>query len=92
MEENAKPFWASKTLWVNVIALVAVIVAAFWPDFNLDAELQASLVGGIMAIVNIVLRITTKTAVTMALWAVMLIPPVLVVVGCGHGGPIFVPS
>lgn len=59
-----KPFWASKTLWVNGIAFVAAITGALGLDLGLDAEAQASLVGGVMAAVNIVLRLTTTAPVT----------------------------
>ncbi len=38
---DSKPFWASRTLWINAIALVA----------------------GAMAVVNIVLRLVTDSAV-----------------------------
>ena len=54
---------ASKTLWVNLIALIASIAAGF--GFDIDAEVQASLVGGVMAVVNIVLRLVTTQPVSM---------------------------
>lgn len=59
-----KPFWASKTLWVNVLAFAAAVTGALGLDLGLDAETQASLVVGIMAVVNIVLRLITKAPVT----------------------------
>lgn len=60
---ESKPFWASKTMWVNVVALVASVAAAFGA-VDLDAEVQASIVGGAMAVANIVLRIVTKGGVS----------------------------
>lgn len=62
--EDTKPFWASKTLWVNVVAFVAAVSGAFGLDLGLDAETQTALVGGVMAIANIVLRLATKTSVS----------------------------
>ena len=53
---ESKPIYASKTLWVNLVALVVSVAAAFGVDLGLDTEAQASLVGGIMAVVNIALR------------------------------------
>lgn len=60
-----KPWWASKTIWVNIIAGVAAISTAFGLDLGLDAEAQAALVGGVMALVNVILRIVTKRPVTL---------------------------
>ena len=60
---TSKPFWASKSLWVNIVAGAGAISTAFW-DTGLDAETQIAVVGGIMAVVNIILRLVTKTAVT----------------------------
>lgn len=51
---------ASKTLWVNVVAGIAAVGTAFGLDLGLDAEQQTAIVGGIMALVNIVLRFVTK--------------------------------
>lgn len=58
-----KPWYASKTLWANLIAFAAAVAAGFGLDLGLDAETQGSLVVGIMAVVNIVLRLMTKTAI-----------------------------
>ncbi len=62
MKNETKPVWASKTLWVNAVALVASIALAGGFDLGLDAATQTSLVGGIMAVVNMGLRITTTKA------------------------------
>jgi len=64
MDETTKPFWQSKTLWVNVIAGAATVAGVFKLDLGLTPEVQADLATGILAVVNIVLRLTTKTAVT----------------------------
>lgn len=62
---DSKPFWASKTLWVNMLAFVAAVAGGFGMDLGLDPETQASLVGGVMAVVNIALRLVTKEPVGM---------------------------
>lgn len=61
---ESKKWYASKTLWVNTVAGVAAVSGAFGIDLGLDPETQTALVAGVMAVVNIVLRFTTKTAVT----------------------------
>jgi len=52
---QSKKWYTSKTLWVNVIAAIALIVGREL-DFALDGGEQAA----ILAIINIVLRIATK--------------------------------
>ncbi len=63
---ETKPFWASKTLWVNFVALIASVTGAFGIDLGLDAAAQTSLVTGIMAAVNIVLRFVTDSGVSVS--------------------------
>lgn len=62
--EDAKPFWASKTLWVNVVALVAAVTGAFGLDLGLTAEVQTSLVAAALTVTNIVLRLVTRAPLT----------------------------
>jgi len=57
---DAKPFWASKTLWVNFIAVVAAVAGAFGLDLGLEPDTQVAYVGAIMGVVNIILRVVTK--------------------------------
>jgi len=54
--ENGKPFYTSRTLWVNLIALAAIILqlATGKEAFNLEA--QASL----LAVINLILRLLTN--------------------------------
>ena len=61
--QDVKPFWASKTIWVQVLALVAVLSDALGLDLGLSPEVQSSAVVTIMAVVNIILRFVTKSAV-----------------------------
>lgn len=57
-----KPWWASKTLWVNLIALVASIGGAY--GLNITPEAQASIVTAILAGANIALRFITKDGIS----------------------------
>ena len=59
-----KRWFQSKTLIANIIAGIATVSTAFGLDLGLDAETQVAVVGGVMAVVNIVLRIVTKGPVT----------------------------
>lgn len=61
---NSKPWWASKTIWANVLSLIATIATVFGLDLGLTPEVQATIIAGVVSIVNIVLRGVTKTGVT----------------------------
>ena len=57
---EAKKWYLSKTLWVNLIAGIAAVTGAFGIDLGLDTEAQTALVGGVMAVANIILRVITR--------------------------------
>ena len=57
-------WFASKTLWVNVIAAVAALAGVFKIDLGLTPEAQATVVTTILALVNVGLRLVTKTPVS----------------------------
>ena len=56
-------WYLSKTLWVNVVATVATLAGVFKVDLGLTPEVQATVVTTILALVNIALRLVTKTAI-----------------------------
>jgi uncharacterized membrane protein len=60
--EDAKKWYASKTIWVNVVALIASLLLTF--GVELSADQQASLVTSILAVVNIALRFATTEGIT----------------------------
>jgi len=55
-DEIKKVWWKSKTLWVNVIAMVAMIVQSQY-GFFIAVEEQAA----IIVVLNLILRAITKT-------------------------------
>lgn len=59
MESKSK--WESKTLWANAIGGAALLGTAAGFDV-FESGQQEALVGGIMVIINIILRFLTKTA------------------------------
>lgn len=58
-DSNEVVWWASRTLWVNAIALVAMIVQGVTGKVFISLELQASILAGI----NMLLRFVTKKPV-----------------------------
>ena len=60
---ETKPIWASKTLWTNIVALIATIAAG--RGFDIPAAQQAEIVVGILTFVNILLRFATSKGVTL---------------------------
>jgi ABC-type proline/glycine betaine transport system permease subunit len=63
LQDTSKSFLVSKTFWANVVGLTALIATLFGVDLGLDAATQAEVVTGLLAIVNIVLRFVSNTAV-----------------------------
>ncbi|MGH8599001.1 MAG: hypothetical protein ACREXT_20325 [Gammaproteobacteria bacterium] len=59
----AKPWWQSKTIWANALALLAMLATSQVLDLGLDEQTQAELLAGIMAVVNIGLRLATRSPV-----------------------------
>jgi len=59
---DEKHWYASKTIWVNAVALVAGLLMAF--GVELTADQQGAMVTTILAIANIALRLVTHSAVT----------------------------
>ena len=55
----------SKTLWVNVVGLIASLSTVFGVDLGLDPETQVALVGSILTVVNIGLRLVTSQSVSL---------------------------
>ena len=55
-----KPWYASKTLWANIIAGAVTVAGALGLNLGLDSAAQAELVAGVMVVVNIVLRLVTS--------------------------------
>ena len=60
--EEGKNWWKSKTVWVNIVAIVGSIGAVFGFNIPLDPELCMTLFPVILGAINLVLRKTTKKA------------------------------
>lgn len=56
---NAKPWYSSKTIWTNLLALAAIAVQAYADASVLDPGIEA----GILAVVNAALRLCTSQPV-----------------------------
>ena len=55
-----KHFWKSKTFWVNLLGIGAIVSQWATGTEVIDAEAQVA----ILAVVNLVLRLVTKEAIT----------------------------
>jgi len=55
MKKNVKKFLVSRTLWVNVVALILLILQGVF-GFVFDPSIQL----GILAVINFGLRLITK--------------------------------
>jgi hypothetical protein len=57
MGNNTKPWWASKTIWANLLAVIGSIVVGQYVDTGTWAEVSTVL----LAVVNLVLRVATNS-------------------------------
>jgi hypothetical protein len=60
---NTKSIWQSKTFWANLVGGFVAVAPVLGIDLGMDTETQATVVGGIMAVVNVVLRLMTNKPV-----------------------------
>jgi hypothetical protein len=58
MEDEAKPWWASKTVWAGIVGGAATLAGVFGVTV-LDAETQAQIVAALVSIATIALRFVT---------------------------------
>lgn len=58
--EEPKPFWHSKTFWVNVLAAIGLLVQT-QTGFVFDLEAQ----GAILIVINIILRSITGAGLSL---------------------------
>lgn len=59
--DESKPFWKSKTFWVNILAGGAMLVQQVTGSFIVSPEEQ----GAFIVLANLILRAVTKGAITL---------------------------
>ena len=59
---ETKHFWKSRTLWVNLIAILGIVLNSQF-GIEIDAEAQAALATSVLAVLNIILRLVTSQPV-----------------------------
>ncbi len=64
MDPQAKPFWASRTIWANVLMVAGVVLESTGVTNVLNPETQELALGAILGVVNLVLRFLTKEPIT----------------------------
>lgn len=65
IEMNSKPIMQSKTFWVNMITAIAGIVTSLGAsDLIADNPQYAGIAATVIGVVNVILRLMTKTPVT----------------------------
>ena len=58
-----KRWWLSKTLWANTLAFGVMAAQYKWPQFDISADEQATIVSAIIILMNILLRFLTNQPV-----------------------------
>lgn len=61
---DAKPWWASKTIWTNLIGGVAMLLSIGGVDVIAAPDVQAQIVGAVMVFANLLLRVITTKPLT----------------------------
>jgi hypothetical protein len=61
-----KPFYLSKTLWVNVLAALALVLAQFSPVVSTFIQTYFTELGSGWVVVNSILRIISKDTITIS--------------------------
>lgn len=65
MDQESKPFWQSKTFWVNFLTLlVSVLTLIVGNEWVKENPAIVSIVGVVITGLNVVLRFLTNQAVT----------------------------
>lgn len=59
----SKKWWESRTVWVNLAAIVAAITAYFGAPIYIDPELAMTLYPLILGIINLILRGSTDKSI-----------------------------
>jgi len=60
--QNTKSWWASKTIWVNLVAFVGAIVVSLGVDSGHWAEISTVS----LAVVNLALRLITREEIALS--------------------------
>lgn len=63
---DSKPFWQSKTILVNLLMAVAVIVGQFYPPVGDFIKANLGEAAPAWAVINIILRAVTKDKVSIS--------------------------
>lgn len=59
---DVTPWYASRTLWVNAIAIVGMVLQGVTGHVLISMELQATILG----VINMILRVITKKPIVWA--------------------------
>jgi len=59
--DNTKAWWQSRTVWVNVVATLFALLAAFkLTPAGLDQETVVTSIMALVGVANVILRLVTK--------------------------------
>jgi len=60
-----KVWYTSKTIWVNGLTIVGLGFGLFGIDVGLDEETKGKIATGVLAVVNVILRMMTSVPLKM---------------------------
>ncbi len=62
---NDKVWYKSKTIWVNGLTVVGLMFGLFGIDVGLDESTKNEIAVGVIAVVNLILRIMTSSGISL---------------------------
>ena len=59
MDQTAKPFWASRTIWANLFMVAGVVLESTGVTDVMTPDTQEIALAAVMGVVNLILRFVT---------------------------------
>lgn len=66
MPVQSKPFWQSKTILVNMLMALAVIVGQFYPPIGDFIKVNFDVAAPVWAVINMILRLISKDGISIS--------------------------
>ncbi len=64
MDQQSKPFWASRTIWANLFMVAGVILESTGVTDVFNPETQEMALAAVMGVVNLILRFVTTEPIS----------------------------
>ena len=66
MDQQTKPFWASRTIWANIFMITGVVLESTGVTNVFNPETQEVALAAVMGVVNLILRFVTANPISIS--------------------------